>query len=76
MSASTADLRCFSCWADCAQGWNVLGNLLDLGKVAFAPSSPAVLRLVDNLLSSHELMAKYVLVTLQPFQWYWSSFAA
>ena len=42
----------------CAQGWNVLGNLLDLGKIAFAPASPAVLRLVDNLLSTHELMAE------------------
>ena len=45
-------------WGGCAQGWNVLGNLLDLGKVAFAPASPAVLRLVDNLLSTHELMAE------------------
>ena len=25
-------------------GWNVLGNLLDLGKIAFAPATPEVLR--------------------------------
>ena len=42
-------------------GWNVLGNLLDLGKIAFAPASPAVLRLVDSLLASHELLAECAL---------------
>lgn len=26
------------------QGWNLLGNLLDLGKVAFSPASPDVLK--------------------------------
>ena len=25
-------------------GWNMLGNLLDLGKIAFAPATPEVLR--------------------------------
>lgn len=26
------------------QGWNLLGNLLDLGKLAFSPASPEVLK--------------------------------
>ena len=46
------------------QGWNVLGNLLDLGNIAFAPASPAVLRLVDTLLASHELLSECALTPL------------
>ena len=41
-------------------GWNVLGNLLDLGKIAFAPATPEVLRSVRTskwaLLDWSELM--------------------
>lgn len=39
-------------------GWNVLGNLLDLGQVAFAPSTPDTLRLADHLSRTHELFRR------------------
>jgi len=29
-------------------GWNMLGNLLDLGKIAFAPATPEVLRCIST----------------------------
>ncbi|CAL8463070.1 g2604 [Coccomyxa elongata] len=38
-------------------GWNVLGNLVDMGKLAFAPATPEVLKLAAHLRSSHELFA-------------------
>ena len=36
-------------------GQNVLGNLLDLGQVAFAPNTPEVLRLVQHLSTTHAM---------------------
>ena len=36
-----------------AIGQNVLGNLLELGKVAFAPASPAVNAFSEHMIKSH-----------------------
>jgi hypothetical protein len=33
-------------------GWNMLGNLLDLGKIIFAPATPEVLRRVPPKVSA------------------------
>ncbi|KAK9857576.1 hypothetical protein WJX84_000857, partial [Apatococcus fuscideae] len=38
-------------------GWNMLGNLLDMGQLAFAPNSPDVLRFVDYMQRTHPMFA-------------------
>ncbi|KAK9808229.1 hypothetical protein WJX73_000749 [Symbiochloris irregularis] len=38
-------------------GWNILGNLLEKGQIAFAPNTPDVLRLAEHLSTTHELFA-------------------
>jgi hypothetical protein len=35
-------------------GWNLLGNLLDLGGLAFAPATPEVNAFVAHMSASHE----------------------
>lgn len=40
-------------------GWNILGNLLESGQIAFAPSTPDVLRLAEHLTTTHELFARW-----------------
>jgi len=39
-------------------GWNMLGNLLDLGKIAFAPATPEVLRCGSHKSHCFELKAR------------------
>ncbi|KAK9829531.1 hypothetical protein WJX72_006343 [[Myrmecia] bisecta] len=39
-------------------GWNVLGNLLDLGQLAFAPATPDVLRFAAHMERTHEMFSK------------------
>ena len=41
------------------QGWNLLGNLLDLGQIAFAPATPQVLRFAAHMEASHEFFSEY-----------------
>ncbi|KAK9833394.1 hypothetical protein WJX81_001382 [Elliptochloris bilobata] len=38
-----------------AFGWNVLGNLVDMGALAFAPASESVLRFTDHMMRTHAL---------------------
>mmetsp|Transcript_7891 Transcript_7891/g.23248 ORF Transcript_7891/g.23248 Transcript_7891/m.23248 type:complete len:2373 (+) Transcript_7891:472-7590(+) len=40
-------------------GWNLLGNLLDTGKIAFAPATPEVLRFVDHMAKTTEYFSEY-----------------
>ena len=41
-----------------ALGWNVLGNLLDMGQLAFAPATPEVLKLAAALDGTHRMFGK------------------
>ena len=36
-----------------------LGNLVDMGKLAFAPATPEVLRLAHHLEATHELFGEF-----------------
>jgi hypothetical protein len=41
-----------------SHGVHDVGNLVDMGKLAFAPATPEVLRLAGHLDSSHELFGE------------------
>lgn len=38
--------------------WNLLGNLLDLGQIAFAPATPEVLRFAEYMAGNYEFFSE------------------
>lgn len=44
-----------------AIGRNILGNLLDLGQVAFAPATPDVLNFADHMVKNHGTPSTHLL---------------
>ena len=49
---------CTRLWNAWWLGWNVLGNLLDMGQLAFAPATPEVLKLAAALDGTHRMFGK------------------